>query len=80
MVRGDPFLGVAFRGGAGADTDCGAIGGNVDGLGWFDGTLAAAGAFLGLKLGEVRDDPDVIEGVGNANGAGEEEEVEEDPE
>jgi hypothetical protein len=70
VVRRNPFLGVAFRGGAGADADCGAIGRDVDGLGWLDGALAAAGALLGLELGEVRDDPDVVEGVGDANCAG----------
>lgn len=77
VVRGDPFFGVALGGSSG---DCGTVGGDVDGLGFLDGLLSAPGALLLLELGEVGHDPDVVEGVADADGAGEEEEVEEDPE
>lgn len=73
MVRGDPGFVVAF----GAGGNGGTCGVDFDWLGFLDGLLTSW--LLLLELGEVRDDPDVVEGVADTDGAGEEKDVEEDP-
>jgi hypothetical protein len=70
VVSGDPFLVIAF----GACCNSRAVSVDVDGLGLFDGFLAGALLLL-LELGEIREHPDVIEGVADTDGTGDEEEV-----
>jgi hypothetical protein len=54
------------------------LGVDVDWFGLLDGLLTGSWLLL-LQLGEVWNDPDVVESVSDTNGAGEKEDVEEDP-
>jgi hypothetical protein len=70
VVGRNPLLVVAL----GTGRDGWAIGVDLDGLGLLDGLLTRALLLL-LELGEVGEHPDVVEGVADADGTGEEEEI-----